>query len=229
MDGVENKKCRQCEKFKPMTTEYYNRNNGLRDGFEINCKECTKHPENRKPRNKTFNDYIVNNNITTILIENEIGEILKCLVNTKHLQKLIDLNKYWHARFDDHSQTYYVRTNIYKHVKDVDTLLMHRFLTDAQSNDFVDHIDHDGLNNLDDNLRKTTNSKNLQHRKGANKNNGTGVRNVCYVERSNEYMVQIMKDGVRYKWAFPPTQFPEACAFAEKKRAELFGDFKGNG
>lgn len=99
----------------------------------------------------------------------------------------------------------------------------------AKENEYVDHINHDTMNNLKENLRVTTNSKNNQHRKGVNSNSSTGVRNVNYIKKNNEYWVQFSKNYERYKWVFPANQFEEACKFAEKKRKELFGEFAGNG
>lgn len=83
-----------------------------------------------------------------------------------------------------------------------------------------------------DNLRVTNNARNSQHRNGANQNNKTGVRNVHLVTRyggKQLYLVQIMRNGERYKWEFDLNQFEEACQFAESKRQELLGEFAGNG
>ena len=72
----------------------------------------------------------------------------------------------------------------------------------------------------------------MSHRKGANSNNKTGVRNVNLVNKyggKQVYLVQIMKNYRRYVWEFELDQFEEACEFAEKKRKELFGEYAGNG
>lgn len=97
---------------------------------------------------------------------------------------------------------------------------------------YVDHRNHDTLNNTKINLRKTINRKNLSHRNGANNNCKTGVRNVHLVNRYGDkqvYLVQIMKNYQRYCWEFELDQFEEACELAEEKRKELFGEFAGKG
>jgi hypothetical protein len=105
---------------------------------------------------------------------------------------------------------------------------LHRYLMNAKENDFIDHIDHNTLNNCKSNLRITINKKNIRHRKGANSNNTTtGVRNVNWIKNEQCYKVQIMKDGIHYRWKFSKEQFKEACEFAKKKREELFGEFAG--
>lgn len=92
---------------------------------------------------------------------------------------------------------------------------------------YVDHINHDTLDNRRVNLRILSGSNNSANRKGANKNSKTGVRNVNWIEKEHCYKVQIMKNYQSYKWDFPADQFDEACKFAEEKRKELFGEFAG--
>lgn len=41
--------------------------------------------------------------------------------------------------------------------------------------------------------------------------------------------MQFQKDGERYRWEFPTSEFDEACKFAEEKRKEIFGEFAGSG
>jgi hypothetical protein len=97
----------------------------------------------------------------------------------------------------------------------------------AKEGEYVDHISHNVQDTRRCNLRKTTNARNSQNRKGANKNCKTGVRNVHWIKKENCYYVQIMKDGVSYKEKFQPSKFKEACEFAKNKRNELFGEYAG--
>jgi hypothetical protein len=101
---------------------------------------------------------------------------------------------------------------------------LHRIVTNAPKGSYVDHINHNTLDNRKSNLRVTTQNINLQNRLGGNSNNKTGVRNVHWINREQKYFVQIMKDYKSYKWVFEADQFKEACEFAEKKRKELYGE-----
>jgi hypothetical protein len=104
---------------------------------------------------------------------------------------------------------------------------LNSIIMDAKAGEIVDHEDRDTLNNRKYNLRFIDKSKNAQNRKGANKNSGTGVRNVNYIKKHNQYWVQLMKNGQRYKWIFSADEFDKACEFAKIKREELFGEFAG--
>jgi hypothetical protein len=59
------------------------------------------------------------------------------------------------------------------------TILMHRYITGARSHRvFVDHDNHNTLDNRRINLKKSTPSQNALNRAGLNSNNKTGIRGV---------------------------------------------------
>lgn len=110
--------------------------------------------------------------------------------------------------------------------KNNDTFYLHKTITGNEDGRkyVVHHKNKNTLDNRKYNLEIVPYIVNVQLRDGANENNNTGVRNVSYIERTNEYWVQITKNYIRQKWIFPITQFKEACEFARLKRIELFGE-----
>ena len=158
---------------------------------------------------------------------------MEAYIDTEDLSKLIKLNYCWHTVWKENTESYYVRTTVYRGIINgkpkYNIYYLQRILLDVTDiHIIVDHEDYDSLNNCKYNLRLTTMGLNDQHRSGANKNNkSTGVRNVCWVERENIYVVQMMKKGERYRWVFPSDQFEKTCEFAKKKREELFGEYAG--
>jgi len=210
--------------------------------FEVEKEYLVKQVNNiitYKPREKNyFNEYEIRGDITAIFLENKKGLRLETLIDTKKLEYIKALGYYWHLRYAPNTGTYYAQATI-QVVKEngkrgAKSMYLHIEIVNPEHNKsiYVDHEDHDTLNNREDNLRKTINRKNLSHRSGANENNKTGVRNVCLVTRyggKQLYLVQMMKSGKRYKWEFPVNEFKEACIFAEEMRQEIFGEFAGNG
>jgi hypothetical protein len=178
-------------------------------------------------KKKGFNEYKIIGDTTIIYIINKKGKVFEAFIDTEDLQKLIDLDYCWGVGYRTRIKGYYVcRTQYFKdsnNKRKSKTIVLHRLLVNAGDDDYVDHKDHNGLNNRKTNIVATTNAKNLQNRIRANDNNNTGHLNVSYIDRVKQYWVQIMKDGVRYKWTFPFDQFEEACQFAANKREELFG------
>lgn len=71
------------------------------------------------------------------------------------------------------------------------TLYMHRLVLKAIKGQIVDHIDCDGLNNTRSNLR-ICNENQSMHNTRVRKNNKTGVKGVCFVERDKKFHAQIM-------------------------------------
>ena len=186
------------------------------------------------PRKLGFNKYEIRGNITVVFIYHK-NEKYEVLIDTEDLHRLIEKDWRWHLVWEPTSKFFYVQTILYyyndKNEYKSRIIYLHRFLlNEKDSKIHVDHRNHDPLNNCKDNLRSTSVSKNAQNRKGSNKNSKTGVRNVNLItkyNRSQEYWVQIMKNGKRYKWEFEIDQFDEACKFAEEKRLELFKEFAG--
>lgn len=180
------------------------------------------------------NKYNIIGDTTEIIIKQRNGKIFKVLIDTEDLQKLIDADLGWHVRYDKCTDDYYCRANK-RHYDENDkftyaeTIMLHRFIKDVTDDEHVvDHHNHNRLDNRKVNLFVTAHTNNSTNRKSANSNNKSGVRNVSYIEKANEYWVQMMKNGKRYRWVFSATQFEEACEFAEKKRKELFGKYAGN-
>jgi len=110
------------------------------------------------------------------------------------LEKLIELDYSWSAILDPNCNIYYAQSTYY--YKDENgkrkqsRITMHELIMGSK---LIDHIDHDGLNNRKYNLRKSTKTQNATHRKGRNKNNKSGHRNVSW--NGNGWSVQIQIEG----------------------------------
>jgi len=228
INGIETKKCRQCEEFLPMTTEYYFENKKFKDGFVAICKECTKEPEKRKSKAKGFNRYKIQGDTTIIFIDNDAGEIFECFIDTEDLQRLIDLNYSWCVTWYKNPNTYYVRTNKYLKNGKVEIILLHRLIMNAGKDDHVHHKLHNGLDNRKYNLIKTSNSKNNQHRRGKNVNNKSGYRNVFWNSSRNKWQVSICKNYKRIIIGYFD-DVDEAGRVAEEARQQYFGEWAGEG
>jgi len=191
----------------------------------------------RKNNVNYFNEYKIYEDGTCefyIINRKKMKFVVK--VDKEDLERLIKFNRPWHAWYSPHTKTYYPRAIIYKETingKSIEeTIYLNRWIVNAKENETIDHKNHDSLDNTKGNLRTTIDANNSSNRRGANTNSKTGVRNVHLVNRyegEQEYWVQIMKNGIHYKWEFGLHEFDKACEFAKEKRKELFGEYAGKG
>jgi hypothetical protein len=127
------------------------------------------------------------------------------------------LNQYkWHAQKG--GQTYYARRQ-----EKGKLIIMHRLITNAPKGLFVDHRNHNGLDNRRENLRLCTRLQNarnrLPRRQGISKYKG-----VTWNKRRKKFIAAISLGGKKqYLGAFD-SEIDAAKAY-DKKARELFGEF----
>lgn len=104
------------------------------------------------------------------------------------------------------------------------TVMMHRIIMDVTGRKiWVDHRDHDGLNNQRNNLRIATISQNSSNR-SSKKNSASKFLGVGWSQKAKKWQVAIYKDGKhKYIGLF---ESEEGAALAYNNAAkELHGEF----
>lgn len=103
----------------------------------------------------------------------------------------------WYALFGNHTKTYYaVRTFIIDGVKK--TIGMHRMIMGvSNSKIFVDHRDHDTLNNQTSNLRIATPSQNQSNR-NSQRNSSSKYLGVSWRKQTRRWEVKIKNKPIGY-------------------------------
>lgn len=97
---------------------------------------------------------------------------------------------------------------------------LHRILMGEPPGLYVDHINHDTLDNQRANLRVVTNAQNMQNRRGANAGSVTGVRGVSWHRASGSYEVYLEVDGKKRCLGYRKT-LEDAAALARAGRERL--------
>lgn len=102
-------------------------------------------------------------------------------------------------------------------------ILMHREILKAKRGIYIDHINHNGLDNRKINLRLCTGSQNQKNR-GLQKNNTSGLIGVSFNKEIRKWSAYIIKDKHQiFLGIFDDKE--EAGHVVDKKAIELFGDF----
>jgi hypothetical protein len=101
---------------------------------------------------------------------------------------------------------------------------MHRFIMDAPKGMYVDHINHDGIDNRRENLRICTNRENIRNRSGVAKHNHSGFLGVSKKTGRNRWYAYVTIDRKRIRLGNFAT--PEEAARARDEGAKrYFGEF----
>ena len=130
-----------------------------------------------------------------------------------------ELNQYkWYARYDPKMKSFYAMRNVRVSLCKHKTVLMHRFIAGAPDGMPVDHIDHQTLNNQDENLRVCTSSQNSFNQR--RDNNTSGYKGVDFYKKTRRWRARVGGVDLGY---FSSAE--EAAHAYDKKAKELFGEF----
>lgn len=138
------------------------------------------------------NKYEVKGNYTVIFLRQRGGSVIETLIDTEDLKKVMSISGSWCAFKSPHTDTYYVR-GYHKG----DRILLHRLVMNAPENLLVDHINHNTLDNRKSQLKLVNYFYNNQNRKGLNKSNKSGFRNVSWNKEKKKWAVRINVNGIR--------------------------------
>jgi hypothetical protein len=180
-------------------------------------------------KRKPINEYKIYGNITVLFIKNKKNEIFETIINTCDLQKLLNFGHCWHVWKDNSNGIYYIRTTIYNGIingkPNRTSIYLHKFIYGNTEN-FIDHINCNSLDNRKENLREITNKNNLTNRKGLNKNNTSGHRNICLINNKWIVQLQINNENKRLK-SFEYDELDKAIIFTDEARKKYYGEFSG--
>ena len=176
------------------------------------------------------NTYEIIDDYVIINIKRVNGDIFKTLVSLSDLEKMKNFNYSWYVHYCKNSSSYYVLSTVYLGTFNgkpkYKSMPLHKFIMDAEDNTYVDHINHDSLDNRRENLRVVTNNENTKNRKSKNSNNKSGYRNVS--KQGKFWVVQMQIDGQNIILnRFPLDKLEEAGFYAKEMRRILYGEFAG--
>lgn len=179
---------------------------------------------------KKGNNYIIDteNNIAKIELNRTKAENLWAIIDLEDLQRVLDFPYTWFAKYDHDIDSFYaVASQYHKELGRARPVYLHQFVMDANGK-VVDHENHDTLDDRKSNLRISEEIRNARNRKGRNKNNKSGFRNVCWSKSEKKWLVQLQinqKNAVLGKFSYD--ELEKAGKFAEEMRQKYYGEFAG--
>ncbi len=183
----------------------------LRAGDTKSCGCLIRDSKINNQHAKRFNKYCNLSNGTTIV---ELTRGQWCILDTEDWEKIKYIK--WCAVFNKSTDSYYVNSNNNKR--------MHRLIVDCPDNLEVDHINHDTLNNIKNNLRIVNRSQNMIN-KGIYKNNSSGFAGVEWRSDNQKWRARINVGNIK----IPLGHFENKVdAIKARQEAELkyFGEYR---
>jgi hypothetical protein len=101
---------------------------------------------------------------------------------------------------------------------------LHRFLMNPKENEYVDHINHNTLDNRKENLRVCTNEENCRNKR-TYKNNTSGVKGVTWMKKNQVWIARITYNKKRIHLGCFST-LEEAKKSRQEAEIKYFGEFR---
>lgn len=200
-------KCEICGNTKSLTTKTKNNKFGM--------VLCSKHYTQLQRHGRILertkcdkNQIDINGDIAEIYLYNKNGEVVaKSFVDVDDIERIKNYKWFLHGSYVAASRP---------------LILLHRFLLDVKSNEIIDHIDRNPLNNCKSNLRIVSSAQNIFNSKIRNTNT-SGFIGVSYDTRRQKWRARITFNGKDKHLGYCDT-----IELAIKKRLlaekEYFGD-----
>lgn len=139
------------------------------------------------------NVYEIRGDVTAIFLRSKKYGAMETLISTCKLERAMEFCNSWYPNYSKKTNTFYAKGNTPMiNGKHVGSARLHRWITEGVEGFDIDHFDHDTLNNVDSNLRRANKSENNQNRRGAQVNNKSGVRGVCWHKQSGKWQAKII-------------------------------------
>ena len=247
IDNILYKKCKICEEWLEANLDNFGKDKNQKDGFNSCCRICRtkeghknyilnidKYKESiadkiaeNKLYNSEFNDYTIEDYVTKIIINtNEEQRIT--IIDTEELEKVKLFGLRWCINNPKDPYAKATKWEIINGEPKLKSYYLHMLIMGLKegSKVFVDHINHNKLDNRKENLRLVTKLQNNSYRKSKNSNNKSGYRNVFWNSQREKWQVSICKN---YKHIIIGyfDDVDEAGRVAEEARQQYFGKFAG--
>lgn len=131
------------------------------------------------------NAYEVRGDHVVIFLNTKKG-IIEALIDIEDLEKMHQYKNSWYSSWHKHTNSYYVLGQIGNR-----KISLHRYVMGEPEGMFIDHINHDTLDNRKTNLRAVSRRVNGLNRKGAPKHSNSGIRGVQWSSEKEGWVVRI--------------------------------------
>jgi hypothetical protein len=177
------------------------------------------------------NDYEIENDVVKIILKDRENIERCCLIDSSNLYKLEKYSGTFFASYRKKVDNFYCCLSLYLGMQNrkpkYKTIYISKILLEIEDDKslYIDHINHNTLDNRIENLRVINNSDNSKNRKSKNSNNTSGYRNVSWINGHWRVQLQINGKNNLFKEKFDNAK--DAGEFANNMRQIHYGQFAG--
>lgn len=147
------------------------------------------------------------------------------IISAKDFDLVNSMPNTWFVHWSPHGRRFYVVANLDASDGKRTTVKLHRWISKPSDDEVVDHINHNTLDNREENLRNLISRHNAQNREKYNKNSTTKVRGVSYRSDINKFRARIYSNRkLVYSENFNTLE--EAGTAVKEVRERMFGFLK---
>jgi hypothetical protein len=141
------------------------------------------------------NEYEIRGDVSAIIISSRKYGRIETIISTSDLARVKEFPYTWGVKWSEGVSSFYVIGGLMKPDGGKVTCSLHRWILGVTDKSvFVDHINHDTLNNTRNNLNEVTNAENQQNRL-ISTDNKSGHIGVTWHKQTGKWRAQIRKDG----------------------------------
>lgn len=141
------------------------------------------------------NNYEIRGEITAISLNSTKHGQLETLISTSKLSIANDFPNTWYASYEDKTKSFYAVGNLTIGLNKRTVISLHQWIMGRPKGMMIDHINHETLDNYDENLRIVTMAQNGQNRKGATSASKSGIRGVNWNAKDRIWTVRMNING----------------------------------
>lgn len=166
------------------------------------------------------NRFEVRGDVTAIFLSSPTYGDMETLISTSDFDRVNEFPNTWIALYaPSGAGSFYVYGRYRNKETGKEFHRLHRWIMGDNKGFYIDHVNHDTLNNTRDNLREVTSSQNNQNRAGAQKNSSSGVRGVRLNKKGNKWLVRFKLDRKEhYVGSFDDLEDAEFAAIEARRK-----------